>query len=155
EIAFAPYRDEPALGGFVLVDPLTHATVGAGMVRHGLRRADNIRWQALGADRAARAAQQGQRPRCVRVTGLSGAGKPPIANLVERGLVARGCHTDRLDGDKVRHGLNRGLGFTDEDRVENLRRVSEVARLMTDAGLIVLVRFISPFRAERAAARAL
>ena len=155
EIAFAPYRDEPALGGFVLVDPLTCATVGAGMIRHGLRRADNIRWQALDVDRAARAAQKGQRPRCVWFTGLSGAGKSTIANLVERGLVARGCHTYLLDGDNVRHGLNRDLGFTDEDRVENLRRVSEVARLMTDAGLIVLVSFISPFRAERAAARSL
>ena len=155
EVAFAPYREEPTLGGFILVDPLTHATVGAGMIRHGLRRADNIHWQALDIDRAARAAQKGQRPCCVWFTGLSGAGKSTIANLVERGLVARGCHTYLLDGDNVRHGLNRDLGFTDEDRVENLRRVAEVAKLMTDAGLVVLVSFISPFRAERAAARAL
>jgi bifunctional enzyme CysN/CysC len=155
EVAFAPYREEPALGGFILLDPLTQATVGAGMIRHGLRRAENIRWQALDVDRAARAALKGQHPRCVWFTGLSGAGKSTIANLVERGLVARGCHTYLLDGDNVRHGLNRDLGFTDEDRVENLRRVAEVARLMTDAGLIVLVSFISPFRAERAAARAL
>ena len=155
EVAFAPYREEPALGGFILVDPLTRATVAAGMIRHGLRRADNIHWQALDVDRATRAAQKGQRPRCVWFTGLSGAGKSTIANLVERGLVARGCHTYLLDGDNVRHGLNRDLGFTDEDRVENQRRVAEVARLMTDAGLIVLVSFISPFRAERAAARAL
>ena len=154
-VAFAPYGEEPALGGFILVDPLSRATVGCGMIRHGLRRADNIHWQALDVDRGARAAIKGQRPRCVWFTGLSGAGKSTIANLVERGLLARGCHTYLLDGDNVRHGLNRDLGFTDEDRVENMRRVAEVAKLMTDAGLIVLVSFISPFRAERAAARAL
>ena len=154
-VAYAPYAENRALGGFILVDALTRATVGAGMIRHGLRRADNIHWQALDVDRKARAALKGQQPRCVWFTGLSGAGKSTIANLVERGLVARGLHTYLLDGDNVRHGLNRDLGFTDEDRVENLRRVSEVARLMTDAGLIVLVSFISPFRAERRAARAL
>ena len=154
-IPFAPYEEEPALGGFILVDPLSRATVGCGMIRHGLRRADNIHWQVLDVDRTARAAIKGQRPRCVWFTGLSGAGKSTIANLVERGLLARGCHTYMLDGDNVRHGLNRDLGFTDEDRVENMRRVAEVAKLMTDAGLIVLVSFISPFRAERAAARAL
>ena len=154
-IAFAPYAREPALGGFILADPLGNATVGAGMIRHGLRRADNIHWQALDVDRAARAAIKGQRPRCVWFTGLSGAGKSTIANLVERGLLARGCHTYLLDGDNVRQGLNRDLGFTDEDRVENMRRVAHVARLMTDAGLIVLVSFISPFRSERESARAL
>jgi bifunctional enzyme CysN/CysC len=154
-VAFAPYAEEPALGGFILIDPLTRATVGCGMIRHGLRRAQNIHWQALDVDRRARAAIKGQQPRCVWFTGLSGAGKSTIANLVERGLLARGCHTYLLDGDNVRHGLNRDLGFTDEDRVENLRRVAEVAKLMTDAGLIVLVSFISPFRAERDAARAL
>ncbi|TWT17619.1 adenylyl-sulfate kinase [Luteimonas wenzhouensis] len=154
-VAFAPYAESAALGGFILVDPISRATVGAGMIRHGLRRADNIHWQALDVDRKARAALKGQRPRCVWFTGLSGAGKSTIANLVERGLLARGLHTYLLDGDNVRHGLNRDLGFTDEDRVENLRRVSEVAKLMTDAGLIVLVSFISPFRAERRAARAL
>jgi bifunctional enzyme CysN/CysC len=154
-VAFAPYAQERALGGFVLVDPLTRATVGCGMIRHGLRRADNIHWQALSVDRRARAALKGQHPRCVWFTGLSGAGKSTIANLVEAGLLARGFHTYLLDGDNVRHGLNRDLGFTDEDRVENLRRVSEVAKLMTDAGLIVLVSFISPFRAEREASRAL
>ena len=154
-VAFAPYAEEPALGGFILVDPLSRATVGCGMIRHGLRRADNIHWQALDVDRATRAAIKGQRPRCVWFTGLSGAGKSTIANLAERSLLARGCHTYLLDGDNVRHGLNRDLGFTDEDRVENMRRVAEVAKLMTDAGLIVLVSFISPFRAERAAARAL
>ncbi len=154
-IAFAPYAQDHALGGFILIDPLTRATVGAGMIRHGLRRAGNIHWQALEVDRAARAALKGQRPRCVWFTGLSGAGKSTLASRVERNLLARGLHTYLLDGDNVRHGLNRDLGFTAEDRVENLRRVAEVARLMTDAGLIVLVSFISPFRAERAAARAL
>ena len=154
-IAFAPYREEPALGGFVLIDPLTRATVACGMIRHGLRRAQNIHWQALDVDRRARAAIKGQHPRCVWFTGLSGAGKSTIANMVEAGLLARGCHTYLLDGDNVRHGLNRDLGFTDEDRVENLRRVAEVAKLMTDAGLIVLVSFISPFRADRETARAL
>ncbi|TKS53448.1 adenylyl-sulfate kinase [Luteimonas yindakuii] len=154
-IAYTPYAENATLGGFILVDPLSRATVGAGMIRHGLRRADNIHWQVLDVDRSARAALKGQRPRCIWFTGLSGAGKSTIANLVERGLLARGLHTYLLDGDNVRHGLNRDLGFTDEDRVENLRRIGEVARLMTDAGLVVLVSFISPFRAERAAARAL
>ena len=154
-VPYAPHAEEPALGSFILVDMLTRATVGAGMVRHGLRRADNLHWQALDVTPAVRAGLKGQRPRCVWFTGLSGAGKSTIANLVERGLVARGCHTYLLDGDNVRHGLNRDLGFTEEDRVENVRRVAHVARLMTDAGLIVLVSFISPFRAERAAARAL
>ena len=154
-VAFAPYAANRALGGLLLADPQTGATVGAGMIRHGLRRADNLHWQALDVDRATRAAMKGQHPRCVWFTGLSGAGKSTIANLVERGLAARGLHTCLLDGDNLRHGLNRDLGFTDEDRVENQRRVAEVAKLMTDAGLIVLVSFISPFRAERAAARAL
>ncbi|MBJ6978713.1 adenylyl-sulfate kinase [Luteimonas sp. MC1895] len=154
-LPYAPFADEPALGSFVLVDLLTRATVAAGMIRHGLRRADNIHWQALDVTPGVRAGLKGQRPRCVWFTGLSGAGKSTIANLVERGLVARGCHTYLLDGDNVRHGLNRDLGFTDEDRVENLRRIAHVARLMTDAGLIVLVSFIAPFRAERASARAL
>ncbi len=154
-IAFAPYAEEPALGGFVLIDSQTCATVACGMIRHGLRRADNLHWQALDVDRRARAAIKGQHPRCVWFTGLSGAGKSTIANLVEAGLLARGCHTYLLDGDNVRHGLSRDLGFTDEDRVENLRRVAEVAKLMTEAGLIVLVSFISPFEAERSAARRL
>jgi bifunctional enzyme CysN/CysC len=154
-IAFAPYAEEPALGGFILIDTLTSATVACGMIRHGLRRADNLHWQALDVDRKARARIKGQQPRCVWFTGLSGAGKSTIANLVECGLLARGCHTYLLDGDNVRHGLNRDLGFTDGDRVENVRRVAEVAKLMTDAGLIVLVSFISPFRTERAAARSL
>ncbi len=152
-VAFAPYAENKTLGGFILVDPLTRSTVGCGMIRHGLRRADNVHWQALDVDRTARAMIKGQQPRCVWFTGLSGAGKSTIANLVERGLLARGCHTYLLDGDNVRHGLNRDLGFTDEDRVENLRRIAEVAKLMTEAGLIVLVSFISPFRNERRAAR--
>lgn len=152
---FAPYADSRVLGAFVLVDPVSHGTLGAGMIRHGLRRSDNLHWQPLDTDRAARAAMKGQRPRCVWFTGISGAGKSTIANHVERALHARGVHTYLLDGDNVRQGLNRDLGFTEADRVENLRRVSEVARLMTDAGLVVLVSFISPYRAERAAARAL
>ncbi|WP_310231694.1 adenylyl-sulfate kinase [Luteimonas terrae] len=154
-IVFAPYAESRLLGAFLLVDPVSHATLGAGMIRHGLRRADNLHWQALDVDRAARAAMKGRRPRCIWFTGLSGAGKSTIANRVERALHARGVHTYLLDGDNVRQGLNRDLGFTEADRVENLRRVSEVARLMTDAGLVVLVSFISPYRAERAAARAL
>ncbi|WP_235974311.1 adenylyl-sulfate kinase [Luteimonas deserti] len=153
--AFAPYSEEPALGGFILIDVADRATVACGMLRHGLRRADNIHWQSLDIDRSIRAAMKGQQPRCIWFTGLSGAGKSTIANLVEKALHARGRHTYLLDGDNVRHGLCRDLGFTDRDRVENLRRVAEVARLMTDAGLIVLVSFISPFRAERQAARAL
>ncbi|NLC61864.1 MAG: adenylyl-sulfate kinase [Gammaproteobacteria bacterium] len=154
-VAFAPYREDRVLGAFLLINPVNQATLGAGMIRHGLRRADNLRWQAFDVDRHVRAAQKGQRPLCVWFTGLSGAGKSTIANLVEQKLVHKGLHTFALDGDNVRHGLNRDLGFTDADRVENLRRVGEVARLMTDAGLIVLVSFISPFRAERAAARSL
>lgn len=154
-IAYAPYDENSVLGGFILIDQLTRATVGAGMIRHGLRRAQNIHWQRMDVDRKARAALKGQQPRCVWFTGLSGAGKSTIANRVERGLLARGLHTYLLDGDNVRHGLNRDLGFTDEDRVENLRRVAEVARLMSDAGLIVLVSFIAPFQAERRAARSL
>lgn len=154
-IAYTSYDENPVLGGFILIDQLSRATVGAGMIRHGLRRAQNIHWQAMDVDRKARAALKGQQPRCVWFTGLSGAGKSTIANRVERGLLARGLHTYLLDGDNVRHGLNRDLGFTDEDRVENLRRVAEVARLMSDAGLIVLVSFIAPFEAERRAARSL
>jgi len=154
-VTFAPYAASRELGAFVVVDPVSHATLGAGMIRHGLRRADNLHWQTLDIDRAARAAMKGQRPRCIWFTGLSGAGKSTIANQVERRLHARGVHTYLLDGDNVRQGLNRDLGFTEADRVENLRRVAEVARLMVDAGLVVLVSFIAPYRAERAAARSL
>ncbi|HEU0278168.1 MAG TPA: adenylyl-sulfate kinase [Rhodanobacteraceae bacterium] len=154
-IAFRPYRQDRRLGGFVLIDRESNATVACGTLDFGLRRDRNVHWQQLDVDRAARARIKGQTPRCLWFTGLSGAGKSTIANLVERRLLADGYHTILLDGDNVRHGLNRDLGFTDADRVENIRRVAEVARLMLDAGLIVLVSFISPFRAERRMARAL
>ncbi len=152
-IAFEPYDKNPDLGGFILIDRMTNATVGAGLIRFALRRAQNIHWQALDVDRAARADIKGQRPAVLWFTGLSGAGKSTIANMVEKKLHSLGRHTITLDGDNIRHGLNRDLGFTDADRVENIRRVAEVARLMADAGLIVLVSFISPFRAERRLAR--
>ncbi|MFN3513883.1 MAG: sulfate adenylyltransferase subunit CysN [Phenylobacterium sp.] len=154
-IAFDPYAENHDLGGFILIDRLSNRTVGAGMLHFALRRSQNIHWQALDVNKAARAAQKGQRGRVVWLTGLSGAGKSTIANLVEKRLHANGRHTYLLDGDNVRHGLNKDLGFTDEDRVENIRRVAEVAKLMVDAGLIVLVSFISPFRAERRMAREL
>ena len=153
DIPFEPYADDRTLGGFILIDRQTNATVGAGMLDFALRRADNVHWQALDVHQAARAAIKGQTPRCLWFTGLSGSGKSTIANVVERRLLASGHHTYLLDGDNVRHGLNKDLGFTDEDRVENIRRVAEVARLMVDAGLIVLVSFISPFRSERQLAR--
>jgi bifunctional enzyme CysN/CysC len=152
-IAFEPYAANPDLGGFILIDRMTNATVGAGMIEFALRRAHNIHWQALDVDRAARAHIKGQQPKVLWFTGLSGSGKSTIANLVERKLHSLGRHTITLDGDNVRHGLNRDLGFTDEDRVENIRRVAEVSKLMADAGLITLVSFISPFRAERQLAR--
>ena len=142
-------------GAFILVDRMTNATVGAGMILNPLRRAANIHWQSLDVDKKARAAAKHQRPAVLWFTGLSGSGKSTIANLLEKKLHAAGHHTYLLDGDNIRHGLNRDLGFTDEDRVENIRRVAEVARLMADAGLIVLVSFISPFRAERRMAREL
>ncbi|MBW8310509.1 MAG: sulfate adenylyltransferase subunit CysN [Rhizobium sp.] len=154
-IAFEAYADNHALGGFILIDRQSNATVGAGTLDFALRRAANIHWQHLEVDQAARAGIKGQQPRCLWFTGLSGAGKSTVANLVEKQLLAKGYHTYLLDGDNVRHGLNKDLGFTDEDRVENIRRVAEVAKLMTDAGLIVLVSFISPFRAERRMAREL
>jgi len=152
-IAFEPYDVSRDLGGFILIDRITNRTVGAGMIRFALRRADNIHWQAIDVDRHARAALKGQKGQVIWLTGLSGAGKSTIANLVDRRLHALGRHTCLLDGDNVRHGLNRDLGFTEEDRVENIRRVAEVARLMADAGLIVITAFISPFRAERRMAR--
>ena len=152
-VAFEPYEIDRGLGGFILMDRITGATVGAGMIRFALRRSHNIHWQALDVTRESRAAAKGQKPAVVWFTGLSGSGKSTIANLVEKRLHAEGRHACILDGDNVRHGLNRDLGFTDADRVENIRRVAEVARLMTDAGLIVLVSFISPFRAERRLAR--
>ncbi|UZK66230.1 sulfate adenylyltransferase subunit CysN [Sphingomonas sp. M1-B02] len=148
-LVFEPYADSHDLGGFILIDKATNATVAAGMLHHALRRAQNVHWQAVEITREAHAAQKGQQPRLLWFTGLSGSGKSTIANLVEKKLHAMGKHSFLLDGDNIRHGLNRDLGFSDADRVENIRRVGEVARLMTDAGLIVLTAFISPFRAER------
>jgi bifunctional enzyme CysN/CysC len=154
-IVYEPYTESRDLGGFLLIDRLTNATLGAGLLHFSLRRSANIHWQALDVDKAARASAKGQQACVVWFTGLSGAGKSTIANLVEKRLHALGCHTYLLDGDNVRHGLNKDLGFTDADRVENIRRVAEVSHLMVDAGLIVLVSFISPFRAERRMARQL
>jgi bifunctional enzyme CysN/CysC len=148
-VPFEAYDKNPDLGGFILIDRMTNATVAAGMVHFALRRSQNIHWQALDIDRNAHAAIKNQKAKVVWFTGLSGSGKSTIANIVEKKLHAMGKHTFLLDGDNVRHGLNRDLGFTDADRVENIRRVGEVAKLMTDAGLIVLTAFISPFRAER------
>ncbi len=148
-IVFEPYHESRELGGFILIDKLTNATVGAGLIRFCLRRAQNVHWQALEVSREAHAALKGQKPAVLWFTGLSGSGKSTIANLVEKKLHAAGRHTFLLDGDNVRHGLNKDLGFTEADRIENIRRVGEVAKLMTDAGLIVLTAFISPFRAER------
>jgi bifunctional enzyme CysN/CysC len=154
-IPFDAYADNRECGGFILIDRLTNGTVGAGMIMFALRRSQNIHWQSIDIDRAARATQKHQKPCILWFTGLSGAGKSTIANLVEKRLHVAGKHTYMLDGDNVRHGLNRDLGFTDADRVENIRRVGEVAKLMVDAGLIVMVSFISPFRSERQMAREL
>ncbi|MFN3825317.1 MAG: sulfate adenylyltransferase subunit CysN [Pseudorhodobacter sp.] len=154
-IPFEAYAENPDLGGFILIDRISNATVAAGMIHFALRRSQNIHWQAVDISREAHAAQKAQKPAVVWFTGLSGSGKSTIANIVEKKLHALGRHTFLLDGDNVRHGLNRDLGFTDADRVENIRRVGEVARLMTDAGLIVLTAFISPFRAERRMVREL
>lgn len=153
--AFDPYDAIKGTGNFILIDRFSNATVGAGMIDFSLRRAANIHWQHVDIDKAARAEQKGQTPKVLWFTGLSGAGKSTVANLVEKKLYDLGKHSYLLDGDNVRHGLNRDLGFTDADRVENIRRVAEVARLFADAGLIVLVSFISPFRSERAMAREL
>ena len=154
-VAFAPYAESRALGGFILIDRLSNATVGGGMVDFALRRATNIHAHAMKVDKAARSAAAGHRPCALWFTGLSGSGKSTIADLVEQRLHALGLRTMTLDGDNLRGGLNRDLGFTDEDRVENIRRVAEVAKLMVDAGLITLVSFISPFRSERRLAREL
>ncbi|MFY8139232.1 MAG: adenylyl-sulfate kinase, partial [Caulobacter sp.] len=152
-IPFEAYADNRQMGGFILIDRLSNRTVGAGLINFALRRADNIHWQHTDVTKVSRAALKRQRGQVVWLTGLSGAGKSTIANLVEKRLHALGRHTYLLDGDNVRHGLNKDLGFTEEDRVENIRRVAEVAKLMVDAGLIVLTAFISPFRAERQMAR--
>ena len=154
-VALDPYTQNRATGAFILIDRFTNATAGAGMIEFGLRRATNIHPQSLLIDKAARALRNAHKPAILWFTGLSGAGKSTIANLVERELHAAGAHTYMLDGDNVRHGLNRDLGFTDADRVENIRRVGEVAKLFADAGLIVLCSFISPFRAERQMVREL
>jgi bifunctional enzyme CysN/CysC len=154
-IAFEPYAENRTLGGFILIDRLTNNTVGAGLLHFALRRSQNVHWQALDIGKAFRARQNGQRPCVLWLTGLSGAGKSTIANLVEKRLASLGRRSYLLDGDNVRHGLNKDLGFTAQDRVENIRRVAEVAKLMVDAGLIVLVSFISPFRSERRMAREL
>ncbi len=154
-IVVEPYTDNAELGGFILIDRASNATVAAGMIRHALRRAHNIHWQAVEISREAHAAQMRQQPRVLWFTGLSGSGKSTIANMVEQKLHALGKHTFLLDGDNVRHGLNSDLGFSDADRVENIRRIGEVARLMTDAGLIVLTAFISPFQVERDLVRAM
>jgi bifunctional enzyme CysN/CysC len=154
-IAFDPYAQNRDTGGFILIDRLTNDTIGAGLLHFALRRSHNIHWQAIDVDTQAHAALKGHRPCVVWFTGLSGAGKSTVANIVEKKLHAMGLHTFLLDGDNVRHGLNKDLGFTEADRVENIRRVAEVAALMLHAGLIVLVSFISPFRSERRLARQL
>jgi bifunctional enzyme CysN/CysC len=152
-IAFDPYTENREMGGFILIDRFDNATVGAGLLHFALRRSANIHWQAVEVDKEARSVLKAQRPALIWLTGLSGAGKSTIANIVERKLHRLGRHTYLLDGDNVRHGLNKDLGFTDADRVENIRRIAEVSSLMVDAGLIVIASFISPFRAEREFAR--
>lgn len=154
-LVFEPYADSRTLGGFILIDRMTNATVAAGMLHFSLRRAQNVHWQPTDVTREARAALKNQTPKLLWFTGLSGAGKSTIANLVEKELARMNRHSFLLDGDNVRHGLNKDLGFTEADRIENIRRVGEVAKLMTDAGLIVLTAFISPFRAEREMVRSM
>ena len=150
---FDPYAENRDMGSFIVIDRYTHQTVGAGMLHFALRRSQNIHWQAVEVDKAARTRLNGHKPCVIWLTGLSGAGKSTIANLLERRLHALGVHTYLLDGDNVRHGLNKDLGFTAADRVENIRRIGEVAKLMVDAGLMVVTAFISPFRSERQLAR--
>jgi bifunctional enzyme CysN/CysC len=154
-IVFDPYVDNTDTGSFILIDRFTNATVAAGMIEFGLHRATNVQWQELFIDKTARAGLKGQKPCVLWFTGLSGSGKSTIANTLEKRLHALGRHTYMLDGDNVRHGLSKDLGFSDADRVENIRRVAEAARLFIDAGLIVMVSFISPFRSERRMAREL
>ena len=148
-VAFDPYDSDPVMGGFVIVDRMTNNTVGMGLIDFALRRSDNIHWQSMDVTKQSRAEQKGQHPRLIWFTGLSGSGKSSIANILEKKLQAMGRHTITLDGDNIRHGLNRDLGFTSEDRVENIRRVGETSKLMLDAGLICITSFISPFRSER------
>jgi bifunctional enzyme CysN/CysC len=152
-VPFEAYDRCRRLGGFILVDRLSNQTIGAGMIEFALRRAANIHWEKMDVNKDARARQKMQRPVCLWFTGLSGSGKSTIANLLEKRLFAKGLHTYTLDGDNIRHGLNRDLGFSEADRVENIRRVTEVSRLLVDAGLVVIVSFISPYRAEREIAR--
>ncbi len=149
EIPFDAYDNNHALGGFILIDKITNATVAAGLINFALRRSTNVHWQATDIDRADHAAMKNQKPAVVWLTGLSGSGKSTIGNILEKKLARMNRHTFLLDGDNVRHGLNKDLGFTEADRIENIRRVGEVAKLMTDAGLIVITAFISPFRSER------
>ena len=148
-IPFVPYSENHRLGGFILIDKITNATIGAGLINFALRRSQNIHWQVTDISRNHRAKLKNQKPAVIWMTGLSGSGKSSIANALEKKLVQMNLHTFILDGDNLRHGLNNDLGFTDTDRIENIRRVGEVARLMTDAGLIVIASFISPFRSER------
>jgi bifunctional enzyme CysN/CysC len=155
QIVFEPYADSPGLGGFILIDKLTNRTVAAGMLNFSLRRAQNVHWQPTDIGREQHAAMKNQKPRVLWFTGLSGSGKSTIANEVEKSLALMNRHTFLLDGDNVRHGMNKDLGFTEADRIENIRRVGEMAKLMADAGLIVLTAFISPFRAEREMVRAM
>mgnify|MGYP003682176019 FL=1 len=154
-IAFDSYDDDPTMGGFIIVDRMTNNTVGMGLIDFALRRADNIHWQSMDVTKESRAQQKSQRPRLVWFTGLSGSGKSSIANILEKKLQAMGRHTITLDGDNIRHGLNRDLGFTKADRVENIRRVGETSKLMVDAGLICISSFISPFESERQMVRSL
>jgi bifunctional enzyme CysN/CysC len=154
-VVFESYEANRTLGGFILIDKITNATVAAGMIHFSLRRAQNVHWQALDIGREAHAGLKNQQPAVLWFTGLSGSGKSTIANLVEKKLHRMNRHTFLLDGDNVRHGLNKDLGFNEADRIENIRRVGEVAKLMVDAGLIVITAFISPFRAEREMVRAM
>jgi len=149
EIPFASYAESRDLGGFILIDKMTNRTVAAGMIHFALRRAQNIHWQHVDISRNDHASMKNQKPAVVWLTGLSGSGKSTIGNILEKKLARMNRHTFLLDGDNVRHGLNKDLGFTETDRIENIRRVGEVAKLMTDAGLIVITAFISPFRSER------
>jgi bifunctional enzyme CysN/CysC len=154
-VPFDPYAENRDMGAFVVIDRLSNNTIAAGMLHFALRRSQNVHWQAIEVDKSARVALNAHRPGVVWLTGLSGAGKSTLANVIERKLYAAGARTFLLDGDNVRHGLNKDLGFTEPDRIENIRRIGEVAKLMVDAGLIVLVSFISPFREDRAMARAM